>query len=57
MARDAAEEGRARREDRLRERFDDPSADRSAEPSAEEGTGFFAGGRDPRLSHAEHEVT
>ena len=56
MARDAAEEGRARLEGRSRKRLEHPSSDRSAERSAEEGVGVSARGRDATMSHAEHEV-
>lgn len=56
MARDAAEEGRARLADRSRQRIKAPSSDRSADRSAKEAVGVSAGRRGARLSHAEHEV-
>lgn len=56
VARDAAEEGRARLADRSRQIFEAPSSDRSTEYSASEAAGVSAGRRDARLSHAEHEV-
>lgn len=56
VARDAAEEGRARLKGRSSQRFEDRSSDRSAERSPEENAGGSAEGRDTRLSRSEHEV-
>lgn len=56
VGRDAAEEGRARLKARSSQMFEDHSSGRSAERSPEESAGGSAGGRDTRLSRAEHEV-